>query len=313
MTRYVIRRLASTIPTLLAAFMIVFLLTRFVPGDPVRIILQEQASAETYEAVEKQLGLDKSVGEQLVASFTDLARFDLGTSFHNRRPVSDNISARILPTVYLTVGALIVSAIIGIPAGMIAARYRGRWPDFVSMIAALLSLCAPSFWLAILLIMLFSLKLGLLPTFGVGDSGDPLSIVKHLVLPSIALGTSAAGLVARVTRSAMLEVLSEDYVRTARAKGLSERVVVYKHALLNATIPITTIFGLEVITLLTGTVIIEKVFARQGLGQLLVDSILTRDYPQIQGVLLLFVFMATAVNLIVDLLYAYLDPRIRYS
>jgi peptide/nickel transport system permease protein len=313
MLKYIIRRFLISIPTLIGAFIIIFLLTRFVPGDPVLVILEEHYTQDSYEAVQAQLGLDQPVWRQMVNSFVNLAQGDLGRSFHNNRPVLTNIGNQIMPTIYLSIAALLVAALIGIPAGLVSARNYNRWPDITSMIGSMIALCAPNFWLGILLMLVFSLYLGIFPVFGTGEAGDPISMLMHLVLPAMTLGAAGAGLVARVTRSAMLEVLDQDYIRTARAKGLAERVVVYKHGLRNASLPVATIFGLEAVTLITGTVVVESVFARRGIGRLLVDSVLTRDYPQIQAILLLFVIMAIVINLVVDILYAYLDPRIRYD
>lgn len=314
MASYILGRLLLALPTLLGAFVLIFLMTRLVPGDPVLHIMDEHFThADAYEQIERQLGLDKPAWQQFSQSFTNSIRGDFGMSFQNRRPVTANISGHIGPTVYLAIAALIVSVVIGVPAGIVAAKYRNRWPDGASMVAALLALCAPNFWLGILLLLLFSLKLGWFPTFGSGEPGNPVSIIKHLVLPALTLGSAGAGLVARITRSAMIEVLSLDYVQTARAKGLSDRVVTYRHALRNAMIPIITVSGLEAITLLSGTAIVETVFARRGVGKLLVDSVIARDYPQIQALLLIFVVMAILVNIAVDLLYGVADPRIRTS
>lgn len=317
MIKYVITRLLIAIPTLLGAFTLIFLSTRLVPGDPVLLIMEENYSRgsaeETYAIVERQLGLDRPIWEQYFVSLGGALQGDFGTSFQNNRPVSVNITDQAMDTLRLAFASMLVSALIGIPAGVIAAIRRNRWPDLVATVGALIALCAPGFWLGILLLLLFSLKLELLPTFGVGEAGDPVSITKHLILPSIALGAAGAGLIARVTRSAMLEVLSHDFVRTARAKGLVERVVVMRHGFRNALIPVVTIFGLEAITLLSGTVVTERVFARRGLGNLLVDAVLTRDYPQIQAILILFVCIAVVVNIIIDVVYALVDPRIRYG
>lgn len=314
MISFVLRRLLIALPTLLGAFALIFLLTRFVPGDPVQLLIEENVTTgESYDSIQRQLGLDKPVWGQFFDSLANTVRGDFGTSFQNRRPVGKNISEQLPATIQLTVAAMIVSAVIGIPAGIIAAVKRNRWPDFFAMVTSLVALCAPSFWLGIILILIFSLKLEILPTFGVGNTDNPLELIKHLVLPAFTLGAAGAGIVARITRSSMLEVLSQDYIRTGRAKGLSDRVVILRHALRNAMIPVTTVFGLEAVALLSGTVIVETVFARRGIGRLLIESILTRDYPQIQGVLLFFVGMAILVNLLVDILYGVIDPRIRYD
>lgn len=298
-------------PTMLGAFAVIFLMTRFVPGDPALIILEENYTQTSYDAVQQRLGLDKPFWQQFLNSLTDVLTGDLGTSFQNNRPVWLNISSQLGDTLSLTFAAMVVSAVIGIPAGILSARQRNTWVDYGAMITSLLALCAPSFWLAAVFIIVFSLNLGWFPAFGASSSNNPLEILQYLTLPALTLGAAGAGIVARITRSAMLQVLSQDYIRTGRAKGLGEQRVVYGHALRNAMIPIATVFGVEAVTLLTGSVVVETVFARPGIGRLLVDAILTRDYPQIQGILLLFVVIAVVVNLVVDIAYGLIDPRIR--
>jgi peptide/nickel transport system permease protein len=312
MGQFVLGRIAMSIPTLLGAFALIFLMTRLVPGDPALIILEENYTQDSYEAVQQQLGLDKPVWQQFTSSLTKAMTGDLGSSFQNKRPVWLNIQSQLGDTLQLTVAALVIAAAIGIPAGIISALRRNSWVDYSAMVGALLALCAPSFWLGAVFIIIFSLNLGWFPAFGSAASANPWEIVKYLALPGITLGAAAAGLVARITRSSMLEVLSQDYVRTGRAKGLTERTVTYKHALRNAMIPIATIFGVEVVALLTGAVVVETVFARPGIGRLLVEAILSRDYPQIQGILILFVVLAVVVNLLVDIAYGIIDPRIRH-
>lgn len=313
MLSFILRRLLLAVPTLLGAYLLIFLITRLVPGDPVMLILEENYSMSnaTYEAVQQRLGLDQPIWKQFFTSLGNTLQGDFGTSFQNNRPVAANVNDQIGDTVLLAIAALCVSAVIGIPAGAFAALRHNNWQDYTAMTFSLLALCAPGFWLAILLIIVFSLKLGWLPTFGVGEPGNPVSVAKHLVLPAVALGASVAGLVARISRSSMLEVLTQDFVRTARAKGVSERGVIVRHALRNAMLPVITIFGLEAVTLLSGTVITETVFARRGIGKLLIDAILVRDYPQIQALLILFVGIAVVMNIVVDVAYGLVDPRIR--
>jgi ABC-type dipeptide/oligopeptide/nickel transport system permease component len=313
MFRYIIRRLAMTVPTLLGGFIVIFLITRMVPGDPVMLIMEEYYTQESYDAIEERLGLHRPIWQQFIYSLTDALRGDFGTSFQNNRPVTVNIGGQLVDTLLLTGAALLLAGLIGIPAGVVAAVRRNTWVDYLAMVGALLALCAPVFWLGILLILAFSLQLGWFPTYGVGAAGDPISKAHHLVLPALALGATGAGLVARITRSAMLDTLAQDYVRTARAKGLAERNVVYRHGLRNALLPVSTVFGLEIVTLLTGTVIVETVFARRGIGKLLVDAIIMRDYPQIQAILLLFIVVAVVVSLLVDIAYSFIDPRVRYE
>jgi peptide/nickel transport system permease protein/oligopeptide transport system permease protein len=313
MLAFVARRILVALPTLIGAYILIFLMIRFVPGDPVLVIMDANPTgAASYGAIQHRLGLDKPLGQQFVESVTNMAHGDLGTSFQNERPVSVNILDQLPDTLILAIAALLISGLIGIPSGVIAALRRSRWQDFAAMVGALIGVCAPSFWLAILLIIVFSLKLGWLPTFGVGDMHHPLSVLSHVLLPAISLGAASAGLVARVTRSSMLETMSQDYVRTARAKGLAEWRVVIRHGLRNALMSITTIYGLEAVALLSGAVITETVFARRGIGKLLIDAVLSRDYPQIQALLFLFVILAVVINIAIDVVYAVVDPRIRY-
>lgn len=310
---FTLRRLLISLPTLLGAFALIFMIPRLSPGDPVALIMQENFTQSTYEAIREQLGLHLPVHEQFVRSLASTLRGDLGQSYYNRRPVAANIAAQIPHTVTLAVAALLVSVAVGIPAGILAASRRNRATDYVTMVVALLALSAPSFWLGIVFILVFSLQLGWLPSSGLGVQGDLGSTLRHLILPASVLGLSSAGALARLTRSSMLQVLSEDYVRTARAFGFGRLRVLVRHALRNALSPIVTIIGLQAVRLLTGTVVVEMVFARAGLGRTLVMAMTTRDYPQIQGVLILLVTVAILMNLVVDLLYAWIDPRIRYG
>jgi peptide/nickel transport system permease protein len=310
---YIVKRLLVSIPTLLGAFALIFMITRFVPGDPVLLIMQENLTQASYEAIQRQLGLDVSPWRQFWTSLTGALQGDFGQSFSNRRPVLSNIEAQLPHTVRLAAAALLVSVVVGVPMGLLAATRRNRPTDHGTMIVSLLALCAPNFWLGVVFILLFALTLGWFPSSGVGRAGDPIAMLRHLALPAMVLGLSGAGILARVTRSAMLDVLAHDYVRTARAFGFPPRTVVLRYALRNAMLPIITVTGLEAVKHLTGTVVVEVVFARAGIGRTLVQAILTRDYPQIQGVLIFFVTIAIALNLVVDLLYGFVDPRIRYE
>lgn len=313
MSRYLINRILLSIPTLFCAGAVIFLLVRMVPGDPVMLIIEENFTQSSYEAVQRQLGLDRPAWIQFVDALKKALRGDLGYSFHNQRPVLSNIADQLPHTIHLAAAALLVSAVAGIPAGIIAAVHRNRWLDRFIMVTALMALCAPSFWLAVILILIFSLHLGWFPSFGVGPANDWLGTVSHLVLPALVLGLNGAGILARMTRSALVNILGEEFIKTSRAMGFGERVIYYRYALRNALIPVITVLGLEAITLLTGTVVVETVFARRGIGVSLVEAILTRDYPQIQGILMLFVTLVLIVNLVVDLLYGVADPRVRYE
>ena len=310
---YFARRLFIGLPTLLGAFVLIFLIPRLVPGDPVALVMRDNYTQSSYEAVRHQLGLDRPVATQFFTSLAAALRGDFGKSFYNRRPVAANIGSQLPHTLALALAALAVAVAVGIPAGALAATQRNRGADVVTMILALLALSAPSFLLAIIFILTFSLELGWLPSSGLGRPGHLGSIVSHLILPALVLGLSSAGVLARLTRSSMLQVLSEDFVRTARAFGFAPLRVVFRHALRNALLPVVTVIGIEAAKLLTGTVVVEIVFARAGLGRTLVQAIIARDYPQIQGVLMLYVTVAILMNILIDVLYGWIDPRIRYG
>jgi ABC-type dipeptide/oligopeptide/nickel transport system permease component len=314
MRTFLLQRLLIVLPlTLLGGVTIVFFLIHLVPGDPVAMTLDEYATQDTYEDMERRLGLDKPLHIQYVEYLRSLLRLDLGTSFQNRRPVIVNLAEQFPFTGRLAVASLTIAILIALPTGILSAVYRNRWPDYVSMSLALLAVCSPLFVTGIALLLLFSLKLGWLPTFGVGKAGNLRSVLAHLALPALAQGARSAALLARVTRSTVLETMGEDYIRTARAKGLREQMVVLRHGLPNALIPIITLIGMNMASLLGGTVIIETVFSRQGVGRVLIKAVLARDYPQIQGTLLIFILITVLANTIVDLLYGWVDPRISYS
>lgn len=313
MTSYIFKRLLLTVPTLVGAYAFIFLLTRMVPGDPALIIIEENFTQQSYELVRQKLGLDLPVWQQLWTSVVNAVQGDFGESFRNGRSVVQNLREQFPHTLQLGAAALFVSVIVGVPLGVMAATHRNRLPDQLAMVGALLALCAPNFWLGVVFIVVFSLHLGWFPAFGVGFSDSPAVILNHLVLPAVVLGLSGAGVLARVSRSSMLEVLSQDYVRTARATGFHQRTVVYRYALRNALVTIVTIIGLEAIKHITGTVVIEVVFARPGMGRALVDSILARDYPQIQVILLFFITLSILINLLIDLSYVLISPRTRYD
>jgi len=303
---YTIRRLLIAVPTLLGVVFLVFLMVRLAPGDPAVLLAGEFATPETLEAIRKRYGLDRPLPEQFALYIGTLLRGDLGESARSRRPVLEELKTYFPNTVELASAAILVALLIGIPLGILAALRPGSGLDLTVMVLALLGVSMPVFWFGLLAILVFSVGLGWLPVAGKGT-------LAHLLLPAVTLGVNATALLARMTRGTLLEVLSQDYIRTARAKGLAERVVVYKHALRNALIPVVTIAGLEFGTLLAGAVITETIFAWPGLGQLLVGAILARDYPVVQGAVLLIAFTFILVNLMVDLLYAWIDPRVRYD
>jgi peptide/nickel transport system permease protein/oligopeptide transport system permease protein len=306
MTTYIARRLLTVIPTLLGVLLAVFLMVRLAPGDPAQLLAGEFATPETLADIRQRFGLDQPWHVQLGLYAVNVAQGDLGQSVRTRKPVTYELSQYFPNTLRLTLGAMLVALLIGIPSGIIAAIRPGTIFDLLAMLGALIGVSMPVFWFGLMAILIFSVQLGWFPVAGTGT-------LWHLVLPAITLGTGTAAILARMTRSAMLEVLSQDYIRTARAKGLAGRVVVFKHALRNALIPVVTITGLQFGGLLEGAVITETVFAWPGIGQLLVGSILARDYPVVQGAVLLIAVAFILINLVVDLLYGAIDPRIRYD
>lgn len=306
MFSYFLRRLVALIPTLFGVSIAVFLLLHLVPGDPARMVAGLDATEADIALIRQDLGLDKSLPEQYITWLGNLFRGDMGKSTRTRNPVTYEIGLRLPATWQLTAVSITIAVIIGLVTGITAATRRNSALDYGSMVAALLGICTPSFWLGLMLMLIFAVQLHWFPTSGRGDW-------RHLVLPGVTLGAGAAAIIARVTRSSLLEVLNQDYIRTATAKGLRQQTVVYRHALKNALIPVVTVVGLEFGYLLAGAVITETVFAYPGVGRLLVDSIGFRDFPVVQGILLILAFQFVIINLIVDLLYAWLDPRIHYG
>ncbi len=312
MTRYLARRLLLTIPVLFFVSLIVFSLITLIPGDPARIMMGEEASREALEVLRKEMGLDRPLILRYGIWISHVLRGDLGRSVRDRRSVMQTLLQKIPVTAELAVTSLIVAWAIAIPAGALAAWKRRSAIDYAATTVALAGISIPNFWLGIMLIYLLAVNARLLPPGGYVEPWIDLGRnLKLMVMPSIVLGTALAALVMRLLRSSMIEVLGSDYVRTARAKGLSDRVLIIRHALKNAMIPVATIMGLQLGGLLGGAVITETIFAVPGVGRLAVDSILTRDYPMVQGVVLFAALAIVAVNLAVDVVYAFLDPRIR--
>ena len=306
MFQYILRRLIGLIPTLVGVSILIFLLLHLVPGDAARLVAGPDATLEDIALIRAELGLDRPLWVQYVSWINDLFHGDLGQSTRTYNPVSYEVGLRIPATLQLTAVSIVIAVIIGLSAGVIAAVRRTSWLDYSSMVVALLGICTPSFWLGLMLMLVFAVWLGWFPTSGRGSW-------EHLVLPGFTLGVGAAAIIARVTRSSMLEVLNQDYIRTATAKGLSERTTILSHAMKNALIPVVTIIGLQVGYLLAGAVITESVFAYPGMGRLLVESIGFRDFPVVQAILLIFALQFAVINLAIDILYAYLDPRISYE
>ncbi len=304
---YIVRRLLATIPVLFAILTMVFMMRPLVPGDPVKIMFFGRSSSqEAIEAMRKDLGLDQSLPRQYITYVTGVLQGDLGTSITTRRPVLDEIVDRYPATLKLALGSLLVSGIFGLFFGIISAVYKGTAVDTIAMVISLVGLSMPAFWFGLLMIYFFAVRLGL---FSVIPDGS----FRSLVMPAVTLGLIASSVIARLVRSAMLEVLGQDYIRTARAKGLRERRVLMRHALSNALLPIVTILGLQFGGLLSGAFIIEAVFAWHGIGELGVQAFSRRDFPLIQGIVLVIAVNYVLVNLLVDILYAWLDPRVKLA
>jgi glutathione transport system permease protein len=306
MLNYFLKRLLGLTPTLLIVAVLVFLFVHMLPGDPAVLAAGQDADQATVDLVRRDLGLDKPLPEQFVGFFGNMVTGDLGKSLRTRRPVSLEISERFMATFTLTLASMAWAVVFGMTIGVFSAVFRNRWPDRAGMTLAVSGISFPSFALGMLLMQIFSVKLGWLPTVG-ADTW------KHYILPSITLGAAVAAVMARFTRASLVEVIQEDYVRTARAKGLRERVVILHHALRNALIPVVTMMGLQFGFLLGGSIVVESVFNWPGLGRLLVDSVNSRDYPVIQALVLLFSLEFILINLAVDLVYGLINPTIRYK
>jgi peptide/nickel transport system permease protein len=333
MLRYVVRRLVLLIPILVGLSILVFLFVRSLPGGPAIALLGERATEQSVEAIERELGLEKPIHEQYLTYAGNLLQGDLGASIQTRRPVMDELKQRFPATIELGIAAMLFAILAGVPLGYFAAkRYQGVF-DQASLVTSLIGISFPIFFLALILKFVFSVKLGWLPSIGrldvtrsiehptgfyvldaiiAGDFGAFVDTVKHLILPAMALGTIPLAIVARITRAATLDVLSEDYVRTARAKGLDPSVVDRRHIMRNAMLPVVTIIGLQTGLLLTGAILTERVFAWPGLGTMIINAISFRDYAVLQGGLVFFALIIVLVNLLVDISYAFLNPRIRY-
>ncbi len=308
MDKYILRRSIIVFPTALAVVTLVFLILHLAPGDPARIGLGQVATSEDIERARAQLGLDDPLFIQYVRFLARMVTGDLGTSFITHEPVAGLILSRLLVTLQLTFMAMLLSTIIGVTAGVISAVRRNTVYDYLTLTAAVIGYCTPNFWLALLLILVFSVNLRWLPSIG----RQALDL-KYVILPTLALSAPLIAIIARLTRAGMLEVINSDYVRTARAKGLAERAVISRHALRNALIPVVTVLGLQLGSLLGGTVVVETIFSWPGIGWLLFSGISQRDYPVVQGVVLFYSVVFMFVTLAVDIGYSYLDPRVRYE
>ncbi len=308
MGAYIIRRLLGAIPVILGVILVVFILTTIVPGDPARIMMGQRGDPETIKLIRQEMGLDNPIHIQLFDFYKDVITFDLGRSYRNNMTVVQAILNRLPVTATLAIGAMIISVLVGVTLGIISAVKRYTLIDYFSMVFALLGISAPVYFVGLLLVLLFATHLGWIPGTGVGD-GEWI----YYVLPLVTLGVRPMALIVRLTRSTMLEVVNQDYVTTARAKGLRERVVIIKHALKNALIPVVTIVGLQTASLLSGVMLTETIFSLPGLGRLSIEAVINRDFPIIRGVVLFMALVFVAANLLVDLSYGFFDPRIRYE
>lgn len=313
MIPYLLRRLVEALPTLFLVSVVVFFLTRILPGDPVRLLLGEEPDPKVAEEVRRSLGLDRPLLVQYASWLWNLFQGDLGRSIKDGTPVARLILEKLPTTLELATLAMLVALAIGLPSGVVAAVRRGTWLDGLVTSTSLMGVSVPNFFLGIMLIYLFSLRLGWVPPSGYVELWiDPKRNLLLMVLPAFTLGTALAGAIARFTRNSLLEVLSQDYIRTAKAKGVSSAAVVLKHGLRNAAIPIVTVLGLQLGGLLGGAVVTEQIFSIPGFGRLVVDAVFTRDFTVLQGVVLTSALAVFVVNTAVDVLYALIDPRIRY-
>ena len=305
MVQYIVKRLLGLLPTLLIVGLLVFLFVHLLPGDPARLAAGPDANPETVELVRKDLGLDRPLPAQFVRFVNGVLHWDFGRSLRTKRPVSEEIGERFMPTFWLTVWSMAWSVVFGMVIGVLSAVWRNRWPDRLGMTLAVSGISFPAFALGMVLMQVFSVQLGWLPTVG-NDTW------RHYLLPSLTLGAAVAAIMARFTRSSFVDILGEDYIRTARAKGLDEPHVVVKHGMRNALIPVVTMMGLQFGFLLGGSIVVEVVFNWPGMGRLLIDAVDMRDYPVIQALVLLFSLEFILINLVVDVLYGLINPTIRY-
>jgi peptide/nickel transport system permease protein len=309
----ILRRVLATIPVMAVVAVVVFLMLRLTPGDPAAVLAGDNATLEQIERIRTNLGLDRPIYEQFATWILRLASGDLGTSIFTQLPVTTLIGQRVEPTLMLTLSTVTLSVLIAVPLGVLAAWKAGSWVDRLIMVVAVVTFSFPVFVLGYLLIYQFGLNLRWLPTQGYRSPFEDFwSFVQHMILPTVALSSIYIALITRITRASVLETLSEDYIRTARAKGQTESKVLFRHALKNAAVPIVTIIGIGIALVIGGAVVTETVFNLPGLGRLVVDAILRRDYPIIQGLILVFSFVYILINLLIDIAYTLLDPRIRY-
>lgn len=313
MSKYILKRLLQLIPVLIGVSILVFLMTYLIPGDPAQVIAGPAASAEDIANISHKLGLDRPAHIQYLSYMSGVLKGDLGYSFQTGQAVTEAIATRYGNTFSLAMFSALLAMIIGVLIGIISAATQNSWFDRLSMSISTLGISAPSFWIGLLLMVIFSIKLKLLPISGFDGKIWTADGISHLILPAVTLGFGSSAMIARMTRSSMLEIIHQDYIQTARAKGVKEKVVILKHALKNALIPIITIVGLDFGGLLGGAVVVESVFAINGVGRLMVQAINARDFPMVQGTVFVVAITFVLINLLVDLLYAAADPRISYK
>ena len=314
MGKYIIRRIFDLLPTIFVVAVIVFIVTRMIPGDPASVMLGPQASVEDIEALRQKLGLNEPLYMQFLQYIGNLLQGNLGVSYTYNEPIMSLIMDRFPNTVILAISALIIAVIIGIPAGIISASKQNSLLDYSVMLISLIGVSMPIFWLGVMLVLYFSVNLGWFPATGMGTLEEGfIPYIKHLILPSITLATIPMATFARITRSSMLEVISHDYIKTARSKGLSEFWVICKHAFKNALTPILTVLGMQISMMLGGAVLTETIFSWPGMGRLIVDAIDKRDFVVVQGTVLFIAVIFVVVNLLVDILYKVVNPRVNYQ
>jgi ABC-type dipeptide/oligopeptide/nickel transport system permease component len=312
MLRYIVNRLIFAVPVLLAVLTSVFFIIRIVPGDPAVSALGDYASESAVEALREKMGLNEPLYMQYFFFLRDLLRGDLGTSLISGKSLGDQIGYALPYTLELMAASVLVGTLLGLPLGVLTALNRNSLADYLGRVFSLVGLSMPSFFFAIILMLVFAVKLGVLPAIGGGDLGDPVDNLQHLALPALTLGLIMVASTTRLTRSAMLNVLSEDFVRTARAKGLEERAVIFRHALRAAMVPIVSLIGLWVISLSGGSLIMEVVFSRPGLGKIMVGAVMQRDYTALQSMVVIYTLFVVLVNLLTELIYSLVDPRITH-
>ncbi|KON87980.1 hypothetical protein AF332_14875 [Sporosarcina globispora] len=314
MSSFLVKRVLALIPVLLTVSAVVFMIIHFIPGDPAAAMLGSQANEEQLAQMREKMGLNEPLFIQFTLWLSNLLQGDLGSSLVSDQTVLSLIANRLPVTLNLIIYSMTISILIAIPLGVISAVKHNTGLDFASMIIALIGISIPNFWAALLLIMVFALNLGMFPATGYIPVSESLILnIKHLTLPAFSLGFIQAGIITRMTRSSMLDVLRQDYIRTVKAKGASPFTLVFKHALKNAMIPIITIIGINFGLLLGGTIVVESIFSINGIGQLMIQSVLNRDYPVIQGIILVIAAIYVFITLFVDILYTYFDPKIKYS